>query len=69
MNFCLAKLGCVALMVAIVLEGAKEGSVVVAESEERALGRTETGEAMEECVSFGDRLTEVLLVFLATAAI
>ena len=67
MNFCLAKLGCVASMVAIVVEGAKEGGVVVAEPEERALGRPETGEAMEECVSFGDAAVEAevpLLLFL-----
>ena len=69
MNFCLAKLRCVASMVAIVVEEAKEEEVVVAGAEERALGKTETGEAREECVSFGDRLTEALLVFLATAAI
>ena len=54
MNFCLAKLWCVALMVAIVVEAAKERGVVVAESEERALERTKTGEVMEECVPFGD---------------
>ena len=35
-----------------------EGGVVVAEPEERALGRTRTGEAMEECVSFGDAAVE-----------
>ena len=56
-------------MVAIVVEEAKEEGVVVAGAEEHALGKTETGEAREECVSFGDRLTEALLVFLATAAI
>ena len=32
-------------------------------------GKTETGEAREECVFLGDWLTEALLVFLATAAI
>ena len=46
MNFFLAKLGCVALMVAVVVEEAKERGVVVAESEERALERTKTGEVM-----------------------
>ena len=47
--------------------GGQGGGVVVAESEERALGRTETGEAMEECVSFGDAAREAgvpLLLFL-----
>ena len=41
--------------------------MVVTESEERALGRTETGEAMEECVSFVDAVREAgvpLLLFL-----
>ena len=54
-------------MVAIVVEEATEGGVVVAESEERALGRTKTGEAMKECVSFGDAAVEAdvpLLLFL-----
>ena len=37
-------------MVAIVVEEAKEEGVVVAGAEERAIGKTETGEAMEECV-------------------
>ena len=67
MNFCLAKLWCVASMVAIVVEEAKEGGVVVAESEECALGRTKTVEAMEECVPFGDAAVEAevpLLLFL-----
>ena len=39
----------------------------MAESEERALGRTKTGEAMEECVSFVDAAREAgvpLLLFL-----
>ena len=39
----------------------------MAEPEERALGRTRTGEAMEECVSFGDAAGEAkvpLLLFL-----
>ena len=43
------------------------GGLVVAESEERALGRTKTGEAMEECVSFGDAAVEAevpLFLFL-----
>ena len=67
MNFCLPKLWCVASMIVIVLEEATEGGVVVAESEERALGRTRTGEAMEGCVSFGDAAVEAevpLLLFL-----
>ena len=41
--------------------------MVVAESEERALERTKTGEVMEECVSFGDAAVEAevpLLLFL-----
>ena len=39
----------------------------MAESEEHALGGTKTGEAMKECVSFGDAAVEAgvpLLVFL-----
>ena len=54
-------------MVAIVVEGAKEGGLVVAESEERAFGRPKTGEAMEKCVSFEDAVVEAgvpLLLFL-----
>ena len=54
-------------MVAIVVKEAKEGGLVVAESEERALGKTRTGEAMKECVSFGDAAVEAevpLLLFL-----
>ena len=65
-NFGLAKLWCVALMVAIVVEEATEGGLVVAESEERAFGRPKTGEAMEKCVSFGDAAVEAevpLLLF------
>ena len=38
--------------------GGQGGGVVVAETEERALGRTKTGEAMKECVSFGDAAVE-----------
>ena len=67
MNFCLAKLWCVASMVAIVVKEAKERGLVVAESEEHALGGTKTGEAMKECVSFGDAAVEAevpLLLFL-----
>ena len=44
-----------------------EGGLVVAESEERALGRTRTGEAMEGCVPFGDAAVGAkvpLLLFL-----
>ena len=67
--FRLAKLGCIASMVAIVVEEAKVEGVVGAEAEEHALGKMETGGAREEFVSFEDRLTEALLVFLATAAI
>ena len=37
MNFCLAKLGCVASMVAIVVGEAKEEGVLGAEAEEHAL--------------------------------
>ena len=67
MNFCLAKLWCVASMVAIVVKEANEGGLVVAESKEHALGGTKTGEAMKECVSFGDAAVEAevpLLLFL-----
>ena len=67
MNYFFAKLWCAALMVLIMVEEAKEGGLVVAESEERALVRTKTGEAMEECVPFGDAAVEAevhLLLFL-----
>ena len=43
------------------------GGLVVAESKEHALGGTKTGEAMKECVSFGDAAVEAgvsLLLFL-----
>ena len=43
------------------------GGVVVAESKEHALGGTKTGEAMKDCVSFGDAAVEAevpLLLFL-----
>ena len=58
MNCCLAKLWCVATMVAIVMREARAEGLVVAESEEHTLGGTKTGEAMKECVSFGDAAVE-----------
>ena len=58
MNYFLAKLWCVASMVLIVVEEANGGGLVVAESKEHALGGTKTGEAMKECVSFGDALVD-----------
>ena len=67
MNYFLAKLWCVASMVLIVVEEANGGGLVVAESKEHALGGTKTGEAMKECVSFGDAAVEAgvpLLLFL-----
>ena len=67
MNYFLAKLWCVASVVLIVVEEAKEGGLVAAESEERALVRPKTGEALKECVSFGDAAVEAevpLLLFL-----
>ena len=67
MNYFLAKLWCVASMVLIVVEEANGGGLVVAESKEHALGGTKTGEAMKECVSFGDAALKAgvpLLLFL-----
>ena len=67
MNYFLAKLWCVVSMVLVVEEEANEGGLVVAESKEHALGGTKTGEAMKECVSFGDAAVEAevpLLLFL-----
>ena len=67
MNYFLEKLWCIASVVVIVVEEAREGEVVVAESKERTLVSTKTGEVMEECVPFGHAVVEAeepLLFFL-----